>query len=184
MTGVKISRVVLLMTITTMITTIITMYKFACFSCWQSEVVFTAHKRSLRRLGFNTCLSVILFTQGGVFASVQMGFTPPTPEEDTPLGSRHPGSRHPPAQCMLGDTGNKWAVRILLECILVCLLIWKFGGHYSFFVGPLIPLFWTSDDVYPEFQSQCGSLACVQVLKMNGKEEKKANLQWKRRIVW
>ena len=40
---------------------------------------------------------------------------------------RHPPvtrGRHlppPPAQCMLGDTGNKWAVRILLECNLVIL---------------------------------------------------------------
>ena len=44
-------------------------------------------------------------------------------------GSRHPlppGSRHPPGagtlpseQCMLGDTANKRAVGILLECILV-----------------------------------------------------------------
>ena len=33
---------------------------------------------------------------------------PPSPWEQTP-----------PAQCMLGDTGNKRAVRILLECILV-----------------------------------------------------------------
>ena len=34
-----------------------------------------------------------------------------------------PGQVHPPEQCMLGDTGNKRAVRILLECILVnCLL--------------------------------------------------------------
>ena len=30
-----------------------------------------------------------------------------------------PPGRHPPAQCMLGDTGNKRAVRILLECNLV-----------------------------------------------------------------
>ena len=30
-----------------------------------------------------------------------------------------PGRRHPPAQCMLGDTDNKRMVRILLECILV-----------------------------------------------------------------
>ena len=29
------------------------------------------------------------------------------------------------------------------------------------FVGPLIPLFWTSDDVSPGFQSQGGSLACM-----------------------
>ena len=28
------------------------------------------------------------------------------------------------------------------------------------FVGPLIPLFWTSGDVCPGFQSQSGSLAC------------------------
>ena len=30
-----------------------------------------------------------------------------------------PGQVHPREQCMLGDTGNKRAVRILLECILV-----------------------------------------------------------------
>ena len=30
-----------------------------------------------------------------------------------------PQDRYPPEQCMLGNTGNKWAVRILLECILV-----------------------------------------------------------------
>ena len=28
--------------------------------------------------------------------------------------------RHPPTQCMLGDTVTKWAVCILLECNLVC----------------------------------------------------------------
>ena len=31
----------------------------------------------------------------------------------------------------------------------------------GFFVGPLIPLFWTSGDVCPGYQSQGGSLACV-----------------------
>ena len=57
---------------------------------------------------------------------------PPTPEQ-TPLGTRHPTppqTRHPPweqtpplpAQYMLGDTGNKRAVRILLECNLVHIL--------------------------------------------------------------
>ena len=54
---------------------------------------------------------------------------PPPPGADpwdqAPPGSRHPQdqapprTRHPPAQCMLGDTGNKRAVRILLECNLV-----------------------------------------------------------------
>ena len=32
-----------------------------------------------------------------------------------------PGAEPPPEQCMLGDTANKRAVRILLECILVAL---------------------------------------------------------------
>ena len=36
---------------------------------------------------------------------------------DTPLGADNPWDQKPPspAQCMLGDTVNKWAVRILLE---------------------------------------------------------------------
>ena len=37
----------------------------------------------------------------------------------TPQGGAPPWQVHPPEQCMLGDTGNKRAVRILLECILV-----------------------------------------------------------------
>ena len=50
--------------------------------------------------------------------------TPPdqrqTPHEQTPPRSRHsPQEQTPPAQCILGDTGNKRVVRILLECILV-----------------------------------------------------------------
>ena len=53
--------------------------------------------------------------------------TPPgadTPQEQTP-GSRHPPreqtpqSRHPHSRHRYGDTGNKRAVRILLECNLV-----------------------------------------------------------------
>ena len=36
-----------------------------------------------------------------------------------PLRTRPPRSRHPLAQCMLGDTVNKWTVCILLECNLV-----------------------------------------------------------------
>ena len=53
------------------------------------------------------------------------------PREQTPPRSRPPGSSPPPeqtptsAQCMLGDTANKRAVRILLECILVshCIIV-------------------------------------------------------------
>ena len=45
---------------------------------------------------------------------------PPDPRTRYPPGSRHPpGTRHPPVQCMLGDTGNKQEVCILLECNLV-----------------------------------------------------------------
>ena len=39
-----------------------------------------------------------------------------TPQKQTPPGSRHPT---PQKQCMLEDMGNKQAVHILLECILV-----------------------------------------------------------------
>ena len=61
-----------------------------------------------------------------------------TPPEVHPWDQVHPPrtsytSRdqvHPPAgtlleQCMLGDTGNKRAARILLKCILVKFLFWK-----------------------------------------------------------
>ena len=106
--------------------------------------LFTARKRSLRRLCFYTCLSVILFTGGEVPGQVHPPgrYTPPwagthppragtPPDRYTPLGrytplaGTPPRQVHPladtptPEQCMLGDTGNKRAVRILLECILV-----------------------------------------------------------------
>ena len=48
--------------------------------------------------------------------SIKLNIYPPPPEQ-TPHPS--PGSRPPRGQCMLGDTGNKRAVCILLECILV-----------------------------------------------------------------
>ena len=93
-------------------------------------------------------LSVILFTGGeylgrytpsrytppsgtppppGWYTPLPKAGTPPPPRQvhPHPLG-RHtpwqvhpPGQAHPPEQCRLGDTGNKRAVRILLEYILV-----------------------------------------------------------------
>ena len=40
-----------------------------------------------------------------------------------PLDQVHtPGTRYTPQQCMLRDTGNKRAVRILLECILMLII--------------------------------------------------------------
>ena len=57
-------------------------------------------------------MSEILFT-GRCLPQCMLGYTPreqTTPQEHTP---------HPREQCMLEDTGNKWAVRILLEHTLV-----------------------------------------------------------------
>ena len=76
-----------------------------------------------------TKFAKVMFSQvsvcprGGGSAPLHAGIH--TPWADTPLG-RHPlrqtpvyAGIHPPAQCMLGDTVNKRAVRIPLECILV-----------------------------------------------------------------
>ena len=94
-------------------------------------------------------LSVILFTRGVYIpvcngSDTRQEDRPPpssqeetrkTPQEDPPPGRRLPRERNqedppgrqtslpgrqiPPEQCMLGDIGNRWVVRILLECILV-----------------------------------------------------------------
>ena len=85
-------------------------------------------------------LSVILSTGGGsapLHAKIhprdqrQVPPSPPKEQAHTPRDQRQvpsPQSRPPPeqippppAQCMLGDTGNKRAVRIILECNLVCI---------------------------------------------------------------
>ena len=70
------------------------------------------------------------FVHGGVCLSAYWDTTttPTTPTAmdqalpgaDTPWDQAHsPGTRYPPAQCMLGDTVNKRTVCILLECNLV-----------------------------------------------------------------
>ena len=41
----------------------------------------------------------------------------------TPPKQVSPRTRYTPEQCMLGDTGNKRVVRILLECILVKIFV-------------------------------------------------------------
>ena len=86
--------------------------------------IFTARKRSLRRLCFYTCLST-----GGTWAGTPPGKYPPwagtppwpgTPQAGTPWAGTPPwAGTQPREQCMLGDMGNKRAVCILLECILV-----------------------------------------------------------------
>ena len=91
-----------------------------------TQPFITARKPSLRRLCFYTCLSVY----------------PPgryTPCVGTPPGQLHPpGQVHPckagtpREQCILGDTGNKRAVRILLECSLV-----ELSAHKKMWMRPL-----------------------------------------------
>ena len=59
------------------------------------------------------------------------------PGRYTPSGQVHT----PPEQCMLGDTGNKRAVRILLECILV-LDVYCLIEFNLIFVKTGLPLHW------------------------------------------
>ena len=75
---------------------------------------------------------VILFTGG--LPQCMLGYQ--TLPDQTPLDQAQPppdqappGSRHPPMQCMLEDTVNERAVRILLECNLVFIYSYLF---YSF----------------------------------------------------
>ena len=82
----------------------------------------------------------VCLSNGGVFAPLHAGIHPPgqTPPRQTPP-TRHPPrqGRHPPvadippAQCLLGYTGNK---RILLECILVIRVEFEFKCIY---LGPM-----------------------------------------------
>ena len=81
-------------------------------------------------------LPVILFT-GRVSLSACWDSRPPrsrSPWADTPRDQTHPlgpdttqGADGLPGQCMLGDTANTLAVRILQECILVHII---FGLNY------------------------------------------------------
>ena len=59
---------------------------------------FTARKRSLQRLCFYTCLSVILFTRGGL-PQCMLGYHPQgagTPRKQIPPWTRHPPGAAPP----------------------------------------------------------------------------------------
>ena len=72
--------------------------------------------RKFAKVMFYTCLSVILFTGGSTWVG-----TPPG--QVHPPGTYTPWAGTPREQCKLGDTGNKRAVSILLECILVLRVI-------------------------------------------------------------
>ena len=93
--------------------------------------VITARKRSLGQ--GNICSSVCqeFCSRGGgcVVSQHALRQTPPTrhpltrhpslPTRYPPQTRCSPQTRHPPVQCMLGDTVNKWAVCMQLECNLV-----------------------------------------------------------------
>ena len=85
------------------------------------------------------------------------------PGADTP-GSRHPpgadppGSRHPRAQCILGDTGNKRVVRILLECKLVTVFFRKILSFCGATDIPILDL----DQICYRFQTSVDQLTiCI-----------------------
>ena len=111
--------------------------RFLCF--------ITARKRSLGQGNiFSSVCQEFCSQGGGGSASVHAGIPPPPrsrlppdqapPPEQTPPGSRHtpreqtPPEQTPPTQRMLGDTVNKLAVCILLECNLVYNyeLVWSY----------------------------------------------------------
>ena len=103
--------------------------------------MFTARKRSLQRLCFYTCLSVILFMRGGVPGQVHTPWQVHPPGRYTPLqAGRPPGHVHPqplgrytpragtPPSSACWDMVNKRVVCIPLECILVSqVFVWPWG---------------------------------------------------------
>ena len=109
--------------------------------------LFTAPERSLQSLCFYTCLSVILFTGGGVPGQVPLQAGTPS-RIGIPLGryplapgqvppGRYPPGRYtpwvdtPPGHSACWDTVNKRAVRIPLECILVLGMIFSRSSKVS-----------------------------------------------------
>ena len=86
--------------------------------------LFTARKRSLRKLCFYKCLSVILFTRGGGSAQRNAGIHPSPGRHLLPLGRlpqalRDTVNKRAGGRVRYWDTINERVVRILLECILV-----------------------------------------------------------------
>ena len=57
--------------------------------------------------------------RGGCLPNCMLGYPSPPPQDQRQTPPPREQTHTSPTQCMLGDTGNKWAVRILLEFILV-----------------------------------------------------------------
>ena len=106
---------------------------------WMRLVILTYCYRPQTKFGassyFQKRVSRILFG-GEYLGRYPLGISP-TPRDQLPPQTRYTlwDQVHPPEQCMLGDTGNKRVVRILLECILV---------HISFVTWWLFIIKWLS----------------------------------------
>ena len=90
------------------------------------NMCITARKRSL---GQGNIFSSVC-QEGGVCLSVCWDTTPPPPADRRPRSRHPPGADTLPAQWRLGDTINKRAVCILLECNLV-------SNNIEFYWGPV-----------------------------------------------
>ena len=159
--------------------------------------LITARKRSLGQGNIFSSMCQEFCPRGGGLLQCMLGYHPPW-QADTPPASRHPsGKENPPgkadpparrpplwqgrppgketppsAQCMLGDTVNKRAVCILLECNLVSSSFWenlensyvgapplrKLAPHLGEILDPSLsgtPSFhtWTNGYVFPEYNT-------------------------------
>ena len=89
------------------------------------QFIAVAHQGFPRQGANLLLLPATKLGQGNIFRSVCQEFCSQgvllrhSPSQEQAPPHPHPGAGTPPEQCMLGDTGNKRAVRILLECILV-----------------------------------------------------------------
>ena len=103
-------------------------------------MIFTARNEVGARLYFHRRLWFC--SRGGVSASVHALMPPPRP------------GRHPPPQCMLGDTVNERAERILLECNLVC------GSFhtYTWALPGYLHLYFRIDRSWSKYRSRCRCL--------------------------
>ena len=109
-------------------------------------VIFYRPQRSWSKVIFSEACVKNSVHRGGGSATLHAGMHPPPRDQrqapPPPMGPE--AGTPPPAQCMLGDTGNKRAVRILMECNLVmpyfrrtmvrpCYDVWTYALNWSLF---------------------------------------------------
>ena len=96
---------------------------------------FTVRKRSLGQGNIFSSLCQEFWPRGGGVCLSACWDTTHPPEQTPPLEETPPGPGTPPVQCMLGDTVNKRAVCILLECNLVFIFYYLFFSSSFFWFG-------------------------------------------------